>query len=139
VVADDDADDQLLIGEALAETVRLDRVDFVDDGAALLDYLNRRGAFTDLTDQPLPSLILLDLNMPRMDGREVLAAIKQDPELRRIPVLVFSTSTAPDDVRLAYELGGNSYIAKPGSYGGLVDVMSAIGHYWFEAARLPAP
>lgn len=137
LVADDDPDDQLLIKEALAEVRPCIRVDFVEDGVALLDYLNRSGAFADLTDRPLPRLVLLDLNMPLKDGREALFEIKSDPSFWHIPIVILSTSNADYDIRRAYQLGANSFVTKPASFERLVGVMKAIDTYWFDVVALP--
>ena len=111
--ADDDEDDRMLVHDALREARLINDLRFVEDGEQLLDYLHHRGRYTDATAAPRPGLILLDLNMPRMDGREALAAIKSDPMLRRIPVVVLTTSKAEEDVLRTYDLGVNSFITKP--------------------------
>lgn len=137
LVADDDADDRLLAQQALEKTRLANDVRFVEDGEELIEYLQRRGKYTDPRKSPRPGLILLDLNMPRMDGREALREIKNDPRLRDIPVVVLTTSKADEDVARTYILGGNSYIAKPVKFAALVQVMKAIGKYWFETVELP--
>lgn len=109
---------------------------FLEDGEELTDYLFRRGRWASV-DAPRPELILLDLNMPRKDGREALAEIKADPDLRRIPVVVLTTSSSPEDVRRAYSLGANSYVTKPGSYEGLVAAVRALQTWWFGCVTLP--
>lgn len=135
LMADDDEDDRLLAKDAFSECgVDLD-LRFVEDGEELLEYLARRGRFSG--DSPAPSLIVLDLNMPRKDGREALAAIKDSPGLRRIPVVVLTTSKAEEDVLRTYDLGVSSYISKPITYESLVDLVRTIAHYWFETVRLP--
>lgn len=136
--ADDDADDQLLVKEALDESMVRNDLRFVSDGEELMDYLKRRGQYTDPQSSPRPGLILLDLNMPRKNGREALAEIKADPQLRAIPVVVLTTSKAEEDIYRSYELGVNSFIAKPVTFGGMVQVMRALGSYWFEIVALPA-
>ncbi len=103
----------------------------------LLDYLNRRGRWANPADAPRPGVVLLDLNMPRMDGREALAAIKADPALRRIPIVVLTTSRAEADVLRSYDLGANSFITKPVTFGGLVEAMRVLGRYWIEIVELP--
>jgi CheY-like chemotaxis protein len=109
---------------------------FVVDGQDLLDYLRHEGRWT-AEDAPRPGIILLDLNMPKKDGREALAEIKADPRLRHIPVVVLTTSKAEEDVVRAYDLGVNSFIAKPVTFEGLVEVMNTLSRYWFEIVELP--
>ena len=138
LMADDDADDRLLAKDALAECRLANDLHFVENGEELLDYLKRRGKFTQLTDSPRPGLILLDLNMPKKDGREALKEIKADPELRKIPVVVLTTSKADTDIGCIYQLGANSFISKPVSFDSLVEVMKVLGRYWFEIVELPA-
>ena len=137
LMADDDADDRLLAKDALAECRLPSDLHFVENGEELLEYLHRRGKYTSLTDAPCPGLILLDLNMPKKDGREALKEIKADPELRKIPVVVLTTSKADTDIGRIYELGANSFISKPVSFDSLVEVMKILGHYWFEVVELP--
>ena len=137
LLADDDEEDRMLAADALVESRVVNDLRFVHDGHELLDYLNRRGAYSDPASAPLPGLILLDLNMPRMDGREALREIKADPELRRIPIVVLTTSKAEEDIYRTYDLGANSFITKPVSFEGLVAVMREIGRYWIEIVELP--
>jgi len=137
LMADDDADDRLLAKDALTECRISNELHFVENGEELLDYLLRRGRYTSLGDAPRPGLILLDLNMPKKDGREALKEIKADPELRKIPVVVLTTSRADTDIGRIYELGANSFISKPVSFDSLVDVMKILGRYWFEIVELP--
>lgn len=137
LMADDDPDDRDLARQALQAARVRNRLDFVSDGEQLLDYLNRRGDFGHLAGDALPGLILLDLNMPRMDGREALIAIKADPLLRRIPVVVMTTSQSDEEVARAYDHGASSYIKKPVTFEGLVEVMRAIGRYWIDIVDLP--
>jgi len=139
LMADDDADDRLLAQDALAECKFAGRVHFVENGEALVDYLFRRGEFKDPASSPRPNLILLDLNMPKMDGREALREIKGDPDLRRIPLVVFTTSQADTDVGAVYELGANSFITKPSAFEALVRAMDTLRHYWFQLVELPEP
>lgn len=139
LIADDDADDRMMAQEALDECRLLNPVRFVEDGVELLDYLRRRGRYAESGSAPRPGLILLDLNMPKMDGREALREIKADPALRRIPVVVMTTSKAEEDIYRTYDLGVSSYVAKPMTFEGLVDVMKAMGHYWLEIVELPSP
>ena len=137
LMADDDADDRALARDALEESRLRNDLRFVENGEQLLDYLRRRGKFAPPADSPRPGLILLDLNMPRMDGREALEAIKADPELRRIPVVVLTTSKAEEDVVRSYDLGASSFITKPVTFGALVETMRALGRYWLEIVDLP--
>lgn len=137
LMADDDAEDREFAREALEEARVANPIHFVEDGEQLLDYLNRRGRFSSLEGQPLPGLILLDLNMPRMDGREALAQIKMNPDLRRTPVVILTTSKAEEDVLRSYDLGVNSFITKPVDFDSLVDLMKTLGRYWFEIVELP--
>ncbi len=136
-MADDDADDRLLTRDALAECSLADGLHFVENGEELLDYLHARGSYAAAETAPRPGLILLDLNMPKKDGREALQEIKADPELRRIPVVVLTTSTADTDIGRIYDLGANSFIAKPVTFNSLVQVMRAIGQYWFDVVQPP--
>ncbi|MEP0749001.1 response regulator [Trichocoleus sp. Lan] len=137
LMADDDEDDRLLAKDALEECRLANDLHFVVDGEDLMDYLYHRGKYTQLRKSPRPGLILLDLNMPKKDGREALQEIKADPELRPIPVVVLTTSKAEEDIYRSYGLGANSYIAKPVTFESLVSVMKALGKYWFEIVELP--
>jgi CheY-like chemotaxis protein len=137
LLADDDPDDRLMAKEALEESRLLNPLDTVEDGEQLLAYLRRTGDYQHLTDKPLPGLILLDLNMPRMDGREALKEIKSDPALCHIPIIVLTTSKAEEDIYRTYNLGVNSFITKPVSFNSLVDLMKTLGKYWFEIVTLP--
>jgi CheY-like chemotaxis protein len=137
-MADDDDDDRLLALDALKESKIDGQIKFVANGEELLDYLCHRGEFAQGAGVPRPGLILLDLNMPRMDGREALREIKADPELRRIPVVVLTTSNADTDIGAIYDLGANSFISKPFQFEALVGVMKALGQYWFNTVELPA-
>ncbi len=139
LMADDDDDDRLLARDALAEADKEAELHFVRNGEELLDYLHQRGTFQAAEKAPRPGLVLLDLNMPLKDGREALRDIKTDPELRRIPVVVLTTSKADTDVGAIYELGANSFISKPFQFEALVEVMKALGQYWFRTVELPAP
>ena len=137
LIADDDEEDRLLTQEALAESRLANDLRFVEDGEELLDYLYHRGRFAGEGESPRPGLILLDLNMPRMDGREALREIKSDPALRSIPVVVLTTSKAEEDIYRTYELGANSFIVKPVTFAGLAEVMRDFSRYWFEIVELP--
>ncbi len=138
VMAEDDADDRLLVKDALDECKWDVDMRFVENGEELLDYLLRRGKYDQAANCPRPGLILLDLNMPRKDGREVLREIKASAELRRIPVVVLTTSKADTDIEGIYELGANSFISKPVQFDGLVNLMKLLGQYWFKTVALPA-
>ena len=138
LLADDDADDRQLTREALAENRLLNDVHEVADGEALMDYLFHRGEYAERRTSPKPGLILLDLSMPKKDGREALAEIKADPQLRQIPVIVMTTSSAEEDVCRSYDLGASSYVTKPVSFTRLVEVMRGIEQYWFEIVKLPS-
>jgi two-component system, response regulator len=138
LLAEDDADDRLLVREALAEGRVVNELRCVEDGEELLDYLHRRGRYTDPEESPRPGLVLLDLNMPRKDGREALREIKGDPDLKRIPVVVMTTSKAEEDIFRSYDLGANSYITKPVTFERLVELMKVLGRYWIEFVELPS-
>ncbi|AQP99223.1 two-component system response regulator [Pseudoalteromonas aliena] len=138
LMADDDEDDRLLTQDALAESRVLNDLHFVEDGVELLEYLERRGKFADKAVSPRPGLILLDLNMPRMDGREALEAIKANPNLKGIPVVILTTSKQEEDMVKGYNLGAASYITKPVTFDGLVELMKTLGKYWVEFVELPA-
>jgi len=138
LMAEDDADDQLLAQEALSESAWRGDLRFVQNGEDLLDYLFRRGPYAPPTDAPRPGLILLDLNLPRKDGREALREIKADSGLKRIPVIVLTTSKADTDIAGLYDLGANSFISKPAQFEALVNVMKSVRQYWFRTVELPA-
>jgi CheY-like chemotaxis protein len=138
LMADDDVDDRMLTREALEESRVRNNLYFVEDGEELLDYLNRRGKFADAEQAPRPGLILLDLNMPKKDGREALREIKADPDLRRIPVVIMTTSKAEEDIYRSYDLGANSFITKPVTFERLVELMRTLGQYWIEFVELPS-
>ena len=137
LMADDDPEDVMLAEDALDEARLANNFFSVADGEELIDYLNHRGDYQDPDDAPRPGLILLDLNMPRMNGFEALEQIKSDPDLRSIPVVVLTTSRAEEDVYKSYDLGVNSFISKPVSFDGLVEAMKSLGKYWFEIVALP--
>jgi two-component system response regulator len=137
LMADDDEDDRLMARDALHEGRVPNELRFVHDGEELLQYLRREGPYADPADSPRPGLVLLDLNMPKVDGREALAAIKADPGLRSIPVVVLTTSKAEEDVLQTYDLGVNSFITKPVTYLGLVEVMKVFTDYWLNIVDLP--
>ncbi len=137
LMADDDPDDRQLTKEALEEGRLINDIRFVENGEELMDYLHKRGKYSPPVEAPRPGLILLDLNMPRKDGRTVLKEIKGDPALRTIPVVVLTTSKADEDVYRSYDLGVNSYIVKPVTFEALVDILQTLEKYWFEIVELP--
>jgi CheY-like chemotaxis protein len=137
LLADDDPEDRMLTRDSLVESRCANRLDTVEDGEELMDYLSRRGKFAHLADTPLPGLILLDLNMPKKDGREALKEIKGDPRLRRIPVVVLTSSKAEEDIYRTYDFGGNSFITKPVKFESLVAAMQTLSRYWVEFVELP--
>lgn len=137
LMADDDADDRLLAKDALFESRLVNNLYLVSDGQELLDYLRHQGSYTDPSTSPRPGVILLDLNMPRMDGFEALAEIRRDAALRQIPVVILTTSKTEEDIYRGYDLGANSFVTKPVSFEGLVSAMKALGQYWFEIVELP--
>ena len=136
LMADDDPDDRMMMKEALEENNFSHALHFVEDGEELLDYLHRRGKFVS-EKVHTPSLILLDLNMPKIDGREALSHIKSNINFKRIPVIVLTTSHAEEDIVRTYDLGVNSFISKPVHYNDLVLVAREIGNYWFNTVSLP--
>jgi CheY-like chemotaxis protein len=138
LVADDDEDDRLMIREALEESRVFNRLDFVKDGEELIEFLKNASARPETGENQLPGLILLDLNMPIKDGREALGEIKADPGLKKIPIVVMTTSSAEEDIVQTYDLGVNSFITKPVSFDGLVNVIKTLTTYWFSIVRLPS-
>lgn len=137
LMADDDPDDRLMTQEAFVECRVANPLRFVNDGEELLEYLRRQGEFADAARFPMPGLILLDLNMPRRDGREALREIKADPDLRGIPVVILTTSQAEEDVMRSYHDGVNSFITKPVTFSALTEVVKTLGKYWLEVVDLP--
>ncbi|MBH8552814.1 response regulator [Nostocaceae cyanobacterium CENA357] len=137
LMADDDDDDSMLVQEALTESQLPIELFIVKNGEELMDYLYNRGRYTDKNITPRPGLILLDLNMPKKGGIEVLQDLKNDSNLRKIPVIVLTTSGAEEDVYRSYDLGANSFIIKPEKFSSLVEVMKTMGKYWFEIVELP--
>lgn len=138
LMADDDDDDFLLTKKALKKSRLLNTLCRVKDGEELLDYLKLKGKYEGKADEcQRPGVILLDLNMPKKDGREALKEIKSDPKLKDIPVVVFTTSKAEEDIYKSYKLGVNSFITKPVTFENLIDVMKTLGRYWFEIVELP--
>ena len=138
LMADDDADDRVLTKEALEDARLVNDLRFVENGEELLEYLRRQGKYAPPADAPSPGLILLDLNMPRKDGRTVLKEMKEDPELRSIPVVVLTSSKADEDIYKSYDLGVNSYIVKPVTFEALVDILQTLEKYWFQIVEQPA-
>lgn len=139
LIADDDPEDRMLMEDAFLESRLLNDLRFVEDGEQLMDYLHRRGRYTNPEISPRPGIILLDLNMPKKDGREALSEIKSDPNLRQIPVVVLTTSRAEEDVIRSYELGVNSFISKPVTFSAMVELLKTLRTYWFEMVELPFP
>ena len=138
LVADDDADDRMMIEEAMRENRLANRVRFVKDGEELMDYLIRRGPYKDHEQSPRPGLILLDLNMPRKDGREALREIRAHPDIQEIPIVVLTTSKTEEDIYRSYRMGVNSFITKPVTFEALVAIVRELGRYWFEIVELPS-
>jgi CheY-like chemotaxis protein len=137
LMADDDEDDCMLASEALTESNLQHQLYVVKDGEELMDYLYRRGKYANSENTVSPGLILLDLNMPKKDGREALKEIKSNPKFRHIPVVILTTSKAEEDIQLSYYLGANSFIIKPVTFASLIEVMKTIGKYWFNIVELP--
>lgn len=137
LIAEDDPDDRKMTKEAFDECYLANDVRFVEDGVELLDYLNRRGKYSDPASSPFPGLLLLDLNMPRKDGREALREIKKDPKLKNLRVIILTTSKAEEDIHKSYDLSASSYITKPVTFAALLDVIKALGKYWLEIVELP--
>jgi two-component system response regulator len=137
LIADDDADDRQMTEEALRAARLANDLQFVENGVELIAYLTGTGSYSGAVAAPRPGLVLLDLNMPLMDGREALEIIKADTALRRIPIVILTTSKAEEDVFRSYDLGVSGYITKPVTFEGLVKAMSELGRYWFELVELP--
>ena len=137
LVAEDDADDRLLIQKAFKKGCESGTLTYVENGEELIKYLRRQPPYTSEEKYPRPQLVLLDLNMPKKDGREALKEIKEDTELCKIPVIVFTTSRQEDDIELMYQMGSNSYITKPSSFDGLLSIAREIEVYWFRTVELP--
>ena len=137
LIAEDDPDDRLLTQRALEMSRVVNDLRFVEDGEELMEYLLHNGRYADASKAPRPGLVLLDLNMPRKDGREALKEIKSHPQLHSIPVVVMTTSKAEEDVLKSYDVGANSYVVKPVTFDRLVDLMKTLGTYWVEFVELP--
>ena len=137
LLADDDPDDRLLIKDALDEGRLVVDLRQVEDGEELMDYLHRHGKYAEPNRSPHPDLILLDLKMPRKSGHQALEEIKGNSELRRIPIVILTTSKAEEDVVRSYDLGANSFMVKPPAFGALIEAMKTLERYWFELITLP--
>ncbi len=137
LVVEDDPEDRQLVEKAVAISHCANELHFVEDGEEALDYLYYRGKYSDPASAPRPGLLLLDLNLPKKNGREVLQEIKADPTMRALPVIVFSTSQAIEDIQACYDVGANSYISKPNTFVRLVKTLEALGQYWFGIVELP--
>jgi CheY-like chemotaxis protein len=138
LIAEDDEEDRMLTREAMMESRVKNTFHFVEDGEYLMDYLFNKGNYADKQKYPTPGIILLDLNMPRKDGREALKEIKSNEHLKRIPVVILTTSKAEEDIIRTYDLGVNSFISKPVTFEGMINVMKALGTYWLDIVELPS-
>ncbi len=139
LLADDDDDDRMMAADAMREAKVTNELQFVTDGEDLMEYLHHRGKYAPPAHSPRPGLLLLDLNMPKKDGREALREMKANPVFRSIPVVVLTTSKTEEDIEQIYDLGGNSFITKPVSFEDLVQAMKVMGEYWFQIVSLPPP
>ncbi|MBM9502359.1 response regulator [Leptospira sp. 201903071] len=137
LVAEDDPDDRLLMTEGFRENNLANPLHFVKDGEELFDFLKNQGEYSDIRKYPRPGFILLDLNMPKMDGREVLKSIKSIPEFKKIPVIVLTTSREEEDMLQTYDLGANSFIRKPVDFNAFMETIRTLGEYWLEIVELP--
>jgi len=137
LMAEDDEDDVVLVRDSFQMTKLLNELHVVEDGVELLDYLKHRGAHSDPVRSPRPDIILLDLNMPRMDGREALKEIKADPDLRSIPVVILTTSETHTDISRSYHDGANCFITKPVTFQSMCEVVAKLGEFWFQIVKLP--
>jgi len=137
LIADDDAEDRMLILDALKESRLKNTVQYVENGEELLDYLLNKGKYADKKKYPTPGIILLDLNMPKKDGREALKEIKENKDLKSIPIIILTTSKAEEDIIKTYGLGVNSFITKPVTFSAMVDVTNTLKKYWLEIVELP--
>ncbi|MCD6385687.1 response regulator [Candidatus Sumerlaeota bacterium] len=137
LLAEDDPDDRILIRDALAKCNLVEGLICVEDGDELMDYLKRRGKYQTPKSAPRPDLILLDLNMPKKNGYEVLKEIKSDPELQDIPVVVLTVSSSEEDILQTYKMGASSYITKPVTFDGLINTMKMLVQYWFHTVKIP--
>lgn len=137
IIADDDQEDRMMIREALQDLQLKNPIVEVENGEELLHYLRHTGRFATEEEAFRSGVILLDLNMPKMDGREALREIKTDPNLKKIPVVILTTSKAEEDISKTYELGANSFVKKPVTFQGFISAMRDIGKYWFELVEVP--
>ncbi|MBW0432077.1 two-component system response regulator [Leptospira yasudae] len=137
LVAEDDPDDRLLMRDGFRENNLINPLHFVKDGEELFEFLQNKGEYSDILKYPRPGIILLDLNMPKMDGREVLKTIKTIPEFKKIPVIVLTTSREEEDMLQTYDLGANSFIRKPVEFGAFMETIRTLGQYWLEIVELP--
>lgn len=137
LLAEDSTDEQTVLQQALEASRLRNHLHIVQDGEQLLDYLHHRGQYSDKAIAPRPDLILLDLYLPKIDGKQALQAIKSDPQLRRIPIVVLTYSKSEEDIRISYELGASSYLAKPMTFELLVEAVNTLGDYWFDIVELP--
>jgi CheY-like chemotaxis protein len=137
LIADDDEEIRMLMADALAQSTSSQKLCFVENGQEVLDYLRQRGKFQLPEESPQPGLILLDLNMPQKDGREVLQEIKTDPDLRHISVVMMTAATTEEDIYANYKSGANSFMIKPRTFQDLTRIMNDLVHYWFETVELP--
>ncbi|MEA5260244.1 response regulator [Arcicella aquatica] len=138
LIADDDLDDRIMTQEALNDYNVINQVKSVEDGVELIDYLRHNGKFNNPIENPRPDLILLDLNMPKIDGREAIKIIKSDPDLRSIPIIVLTTSKSDIDIIKSYDLGVNCFISKPVTFTRFIEVIRTMGKYWFEIVEFPS-
>ncbi|MFD2572933.1 response regulator [Spirosoma soli] len=136
LIADDDNDDRLFMDQALRQNGYTQTVQFVEDGEELMEYLRHEGRYNE-SNAPWPNLLILDLNMPRKNGFQALEEIKDDPKLRRLPVVVMTTSSADEDVVKTYNLGVNSFVTKPFNFNRLVEMVGALKTYWMDTVKLP--
>jgi CheY-like chemotaxis protein len=137
LIADDDADDRYLLQTAFEEKGFKEKIDFVENGVDLLNFLVSIQT-NDSVEKKYPRFILLDLNMPKKDGREVLKEMKENPDFKRIPVIIFTTTKNENEIKRCYELGANTYIVKPVSFDALLKMVEDIRSYWLNTASVPA-
>ncbi|MDN3566409.1 response regulator [Paeniroseomonas aquatica] len=138
LLAEDSAHDRLILEEVFQEAGIAAQLRFVEDGEELLDYLKQRGAYAaGASVAPWPAVVLLDINMPKVNGHEAVRAIRADPLLRDLPVVALSTSDSPKQIALAYSLGVNSFLTKPARFASFVELMRMFGNYWLQGVRLP--
>ena len=136
LIADDDADDRMFLEQAMRKNGYEYGIQFVEDGEELMEYLRQQGRYNEL-NAPWPDMLILDLNMPRKNGFQALSEIKDDPILRRLPVIVMTTSSADEDVLKTYSLGVNSFVTKPFNFNRLVEMIGTLKTYWMDTVKLP--